>query len=839
MALKHTRAPAPRRVRNPAPPPAIPSRRPARSGHWFAALAAIALGITPPGAASAAAGAIDIGDYADNAAAQAAWKPMRGSVPAAATRFDGQPVLRLTCNFQDGIERASWDKQVNLNLSSSRGFELKIFCRDASPVSYFSLYFQSGEGWYHATFFPESPTDWNTILIDKAGMTVEGTPAGWSRISAIRVSAWRGRERNTEFYFSGLREIGVLGVDASIAILSSDSTERRSAEEARNVEQYTEAVAGHLRALGMGYGVIREPDATVEMLKRAGIVVLPYNPLMPEKVVAALSSYLAQGGKLLAFHTLPERLRESLGLRGGRHVKAAAPGNFASIRFPTNSPLGAPPVVNQDSWNITAFEAGAASNRVLAEWFTSEGRPAGYAAVLGSTNFIFMTHVLLPDDPENKRRMLLALTGALAPELWRSSAIAAWERIGVFSSFKSYEAAVAGITSAPEKKESAARALASADKARELARKRVEEGRFPESFDQSATANRLLLEAFYRSQPSATGEFRAFWCHSAFGVRGMDWDEAIGRLAGNGFNAIIPNMLWGGVTFHPGKVLPVAPEVAARGDQIALCLAACRKHKVQLHVWKVNWNLGQAAPADFVARMRREGRLQRDSAGQERLWLCPSHPRNQKLEIDSMVEVASRYPVDGLHFDYIRYPDSDHCFCAGCRERFRRAMGRGPRAWPGDVLDGGALRQRWLEWRRGNITTVVKDVSERARAARPGIRISAAVFPNWSTERDSIGQDWKLWCERGYLDFVCPMDYTPSNGSFENMLRRQVEWAGKTRCHPGIGFSASSSPFGADKVVDQINISRRYGTGGFVIFNYGPGEARELLPLLGLGITSR
>ena len=34
--------------------------------------------------------------------------------------------------------------------------------------------------------------------------------------------------------------------------------------------------------------------------------------------------------------------------------------------------------------------------------------------------------------------------------------------------------------------------------------------------------------------------------------------------------------------------------------------------------------------------------------------------------------------------------------------------------------------------------------------------LSAAVFRNWSTDRDSVGQDWKLWCERGYLDFLCP-----------------------------------------------------------------------------------
>ncbi len=38
----------------------------------------------------------------------------------------------------------------------------------------------------------------------------------------------------------------------------------------------------------------------------------------------------------------------------------------------------------------------------------------------------------------------------------------------------------------------------------------------------------------------APAEHRAFWCHSAFGVDGMTWDQAIKNLADNGFNAILP-----------------------------------------------------------------------------------------------------------------------------------------------------------------------------------------------------------------------------------------------------------------------------------------------------------
>jgi uncharacterized lipoprotein YddW (UPF0748 family) len=252
----------------------------------------------------------------------------------------------------------------------------------------------------------------------------------------------------------------------------------------------------------------------------------------------------------------------------------------------------------------------------------------------------------------------------------------------------------------------------------------------------------------------------------------------------------------------------------------------------------VNWNLGGAAPREFVDQMRAAGRLQVSASGENESWLCPSHPVNQKLEIDSMVEVARLYAVDGIHFDYIRYPGRDHCFCGGCRERFERTSGVKVARWPQEVQADTPLGGKWNDWRRSNITAVVRAVSEQARAVRPGIKISAAVFPNWERDRDGVAQDWKVWCEQGYLDFVCPMDYTPSDKSFENMVARQVKWAGKVPCYPGLGVSASRSKFGADRAIEQILLTRKYHTGGFMIFNYGVPEARDLVPRLGLGITA-
>ena len=761
---------------------------------------------------------------------------MQGTAPVEASSLDGKKVLRMPCNFSGTkIVRASWDRKVDLDLAAFQGIQFQMLCRDATPAGEFTIYFECGDGWYRGEFFPESSTGWSTITIDKTQTTIEGKPAGWENIRTIRISAWRGNDSSTEFFLSDIKKTGALNADTDVIIIRNESA---GIEEQPSVEQYSEAVAKPLRAAGIGCAMLGDQDVTAERLKSSRVVILPYNPKMPDRVADELLKYAANGGKLLAFYLVPDKLLPLFQVSGGEHVKSSKPGSFSQILFKDKALPGAPAIVGQRSWNIQAFRPVSDASSVLAEWLDDKGDRSGYAAVIGSANGIVMTHVLLPDDPENKSRMMMAMIGALAPEIWKRAAEAGIDRVGTGAGYRSFNEAVSKISRLNNgEKPPVSNALESARALRSSALKSTEQKRYGEAMEQAKAADQKIVEAFSLAQSSVAGEFRAFWCHSAFGVTGMEWDEAVRQLAANGFTAILPNMSWGGLAYYDSKVLPVAPQIAERGDQIAKCIAAGKKYGVQVHVWKVNWNLGWEPPKDFVEKMRREHRLQTSLTGEENPWLCPSNPDNRKLEIDSMVEVARNYDVDGIHFDYIRYPDANQCYCSGCKERFEQAVGEKIPDLPKAVADGGPLHRQWLDWRRGNITAVVKGVSEQVRAIKPKLKISAAVFNNWMSARDQEGQDWKLWCEKGYVDFVCPMDYTPNDGRFENMIRQQVQWAGKTPCYPGIGVSVWRG--GVNRVVEQINITRRCKTSGFVIFEYGVPESKELLPMLGLGITKK
>jgi len=804
------------------------------------ALALTVVWIAPALAAAeeAATKVVDDVTYS-SARAKELWRPMEGSPDVSVVTVEGRRAVKMHCNFALGrIERASWDRKVTLDLTRGKGVRMAFWCADASPVSSFTVYLRSGKGWYRGNFAAPMGKGWGEVDIPKSEMGIEGEPSGWGRIDTIRISAWRGGKVDTAFCIAGIGVYGV--VDGGVVIVRGDQAVRQSPGEAESVKRYAAIVAGMFDDTGLPNVVMSDSDLTAERLAKVKLIVLPYNPVMDARTVGVIKAYLKSGGKMLSCYHLPGGLAEAAGIKRGGHVRQKQAGRFASIRPVAGMIAGAPAVTTQASWNIGEARPIAGRSGVAAWWHDAAGRSTGQAAVVASDNTVHVTHVILGDDRTNKQRLVLALAGRASSDLWRLIAAGRLARAGVFGPYKSFASADAAISKLAQSNAPARAALLLGRFLRDDARALMKAGKHVEASAKAAAAGQALVEAYLLAQKPVAGEHRAFWCHNAFGVDGLTWDQAVKRLADNGFTAVIPNMLWGQTAYYKSTVLPVAPEVADKGDQIALCLAACKKYNVECHVWKVNYNMGWTAPAKTAAALTAQGRTQVGFDGKaNEKWLCPSHPDNQALEIASMVEIARKYDVHGLHFDYIRYPNRDHCFCTPCRLRFEKAAGVKVTRWPADVRDKPELASKWLAFRREQITTVVAAVSKQARAARPGIKISAAVFSNWPVDRDRIGQDWKLWCERGYLDFVCPMDYTPHSSQFERLVTNQLQWAGKAKCYPGIGLSVWSNPTDACSLIEKIAITRRLKTGGFTVFNYGPAQARDVLPALGKGTTRK
>ena len=333
---------------------------------------------------------------------------------------------------------------------------------------------------------------------------------------------------------------------------------------------------------------------------------------------------------------------------------------------------------------------------------------------------------------------------------------------------------------------------------------------------------------------------RAVWNHSGLGAYPGDWDRSAKELAAAGVNMILPNMAWAGVAHYPSKVLPQSKTFTQYGDQLVECVTAAHKHGLEVHVWKITWNL-EGAPKEFVEKIRAEGRTQVSATGQALNWLCPSHPKNVLLELESSLEIVTNYDVDGIHLDYIRYPGSHACYCQGCRKRFVLATRLQIDEWPAAVLPKtGTYSEKYTEWRVQQITRLVRLLHKRLREADPDIKLSAAVFGWYPGCITTIGQDWIAWAKAGYLDFVCPMNYTEDANYFTELLTNQLALMPKNvSIYPGIGATASNSLLMPDAVVEQIYLARDLGASGWTIFDYSVDISEAVLPALTLGVAKR
>ncbi|MCX6908139.1 MAG: family 10 glycosylhydrolase [Verrucomicrobia bacterium] len=329
---------------------------------------------------------------------------------------------------------------------------------------------------------------------------------------------------------------------------------------------------------------------------------------------------------------------------------------------------------------------------------------------------------------------------------------------------------------------------------------------------------------------SRAGELRGIWLHDP---RGVDWQRVMAELYAAHMNAIFVKFSTGGAAYYRSEVLPGS--FYSGRDEAALCLAAARRYGIQVHAWRVCFQM-KDAPAESQQRAIREGRVQLDRRGQvlrpsyHAPVLCPSHDWNRSLEVRATVELATKYPFDGVHLDYLRWIDAEPCCCANCKKRFCRDTHSTVASWPRDVMKGGRLAQVFLSWREQIMTRMVGEISPAVRRARTSTRISAAVWPELASVRRDRGQNWKAWVDAGWLDFICPMNYATDPAMFAKRLAEErVLVGGRVPVYVGIAGYKCANGSQLQQLVAQ---AQRGGANGWVIFNYDDRFRAQLLPYL-------
>lgn len=743
-------------------------------------------------------------------------------------------IIDLPFASQPNANRGSADFVISMDASFAIKYYLDLENMDpditySNPV----LYLKSEKGWYSASGTPIALSDPNktrfVFLMNK--MRTEGTPTGFHKIDAIRVAIYRKEDKD-----SRLRLIGFTSPKPSILIVQTKSSDSSSYSLVKGMQNI-------LRRSLVSFQVLEEENLTQERITGSPIIMVPYQEKMSKKSVAMLIDYAKRGGMLIAAYLMPSELMNAMGFQSGKYVRADRSGySFREMKINPKS-VGSfhgliPESLFQSSHNIIStqpipdkeiqdpfLKEPKNKPRIIAWWYDAEGKKTDHPAILQSGYGLYFSHVLYQGGDEEKGKFLRAFCLLRDPVFRRDLLLERWREIFTIGRRLENDSREFDKQVLPEILQFLKSRGWTTDQIEGLLKGNISPSgfedytRFTRDLDQ-LKENRIL--AFTRTIEGKNGEARFWWEHSGTGAYPGDWDRTCRELADLNYTGIAVNMLWGGSAHYKSDFLPPHKHYLKYGDQVDQAAKACRKYGLELHVWKVNFNMLNA-PDEFTAQMEREGRTQIMMNGERKKWLCPSHPKNRQLEIDVMLEVAKKYPVDGIHFDYIRYDGGGGCFCPGCQERFGKyyfeKTGRKIVDLVKEYKSDKDIQKALSEWKADQITAVVRGVRERVKKECPRVKMSAAVFRDYPNCRDIFGQDWVKWIKAGYLDFVCPMDYTNNLSVFDGWIKKQRELIGKDfPLYPGIGLSSSSSSLRADQTAIQIEMTRKLGAQGYVIF---------------------
>jgi yngK protein len=335
-----------------------------------------------------------------------------------------------------------------------------------------------------------------------------------------------------------------------------------------------------------------------------------------------------------------------------------------------------------------------------------------------------------------------------------------------------------------------------------------------------STATMLCAKSFSFFKPNGLNgwklpkrEVRAVWLTT---IGGLDWPHSyaqnelmadrqkqelrdiLDKLQRAGINTVLFQARVRGTVVYPSQLEPWdgclsgVPGRSPGYDPLAFAIDECHKRGMELHAWVVTipvgkWNaLGcktlRSKYPHLIKRIGEEG------------YMDPENTATATYLANFCKEITDRYDVDGIHLDYIRYPET----------------------WKINIAHDAARR---------NITAIVRAIGEKVKASKPWIKYSCSPIGKFSdlsrfasngwNAYAKVCQDAQGWLRDGLMDALFPMMYFQGNHFFPFA----IDWAEQSYGRmlvPGLGIyfmSPSEKNWSLDVITREMQVARQYGMG--------------------------
>lgn len=361
---------------------------------------------------------------------------------------------------------------------------------------------------------------------------------------------------------------------------------------------------------------------------------------------------------------------------------------------------------------------------------------------------------------------------------------------------------------------------------------------------------------------SGNEEVRALWVVRTTLTSPEKIRQMVNSAADNGFNTLIVQIRGRGDAYYKSRVEPRAVELKDQPpefDPFAFTLAEAHKRGLKVHGWlntsllanldalpadpnhvynkhpewlavpkPVARELYEMSPSDAAYRQKIVEWSKANRAELEGIYTGPANPKVRDHIYKIWMDVLKHYPVDGLHFDYVRLASPDFDYSRTSLTNFEKWLK--PQLTKDEWRDlKASLKQdplaapekfpsKFADFQRAQVTTLVERIYHAVKKRNPDVLVSAAVFANDENAFTRRFQDWRRWLQMGILDVACPMAYSTDTAVFQKQIEIAATTAHGAKRRVWAGIGAYRIP--SESAVEKINVARSLKTEGFILFSY-------------------
>jgi len=321
-------------------------------------------------------------------------------------------------------------------------------------------------------------------------------------------------------------------------------------------------------------------------------------------------------------------------------------------------------------------------------------------------------------------------------------------------------------------------------------------------------------------------------------------DQLVDLIKDTNIKNIFVQVRGRGDSYYNSEFEPLAPDVPAGFDPLKYLIEKISKTDINIHAWiNVSFVLNfedyppdmkhilfkhpEWITYDYSGRAMSEySKKELEKNLLEGFFIDPAIPEVKEYIADIVKDILTKYNVNGVHLDFIRYPYSgyssyekkylsDFGYNPTARRIFKKKYGIDPIKI--NRINETPQKELFDQFRRDQITEIVKKINRMVKSKDNNLLLSAAVMPRYDYGKKVYFQDWPVWLNKNYIDLACVMSYTASTSGFKNYINYANYTHSNDRIFMGIGVKKNTK---LKKAMEQIDISYNNGMRGFAIFSF-------------------